>query len=452
MKNEKLLNKFSSIAHIHQDRAPLGQIKVAGWVRTKRGSKKFSFIELNDASHSQSLQIVVGNQLPNYTDVENILTGYSIEVDGDLILSPAKGQKYEMQATAVRIIGKVNSEEYPLQKKDMSLEHLRDVAHLRMRTATFSSIFRIRSVVSLAIHNFFQKNDFNYIHTPVITAIDAEGAGESFHIAGDFFNKQAMLCVTGQLEAEALIAGLNKVYTFGPTFRAENSHTSRHLAEFWMIEPEMAFATLEDNMDLAQSLIRYVVQEVLEKSANDLAICHKYSEQTDTLDCLQKSLETPFVRVSYTEVIDILNESKKEFEFPVFWGCDLKSEHERFLCEEHFKAPTIVYNYPEELKAFYMYLNDDQKTVRAMDVLMPGIGEVIGGSQREDRSELLQERMMSKGINPKTMDWYLDLRKFGTVPHSGFGLGLERLLVWITGMGNVRDVIPFPRTPGHCEF
>ena len=452
MKNQSLLTQITIISDIHHDKVRFGPIKVMGWIRTKRGSKKFSFIELNDGSHAQSLQIVVGNQLDNYAEVEGLLTGYSLEVEGELILSPAKGQKYELQATSVKILGVVKSDEYPLQKKDMSLEHLRDVAHLRMRTATFSSLFRIRSVVSLAIHRFFEENGFSYIHTPILTAIDAEGAGESFHLAGDFFEKQAMLCVTGQLEAEALIAGLNKVYTFGPTFRAENSNTSRHLAEFWMIEPEMAFANLEDNMNLAQNLIRFVIHTVLEKAALDLSICHKYSAQSDTLEYLHRVLTTPFVRVSYTEAIKILSECDQKFEFPIYWGCDLKSEHERFLCEEHFNAPTIVYDYPEELKAFYMYLNDDQKTVRAMDVLMPGIGEVIGGSQREDRKDVLKTRMEQKGINQQTMDWYLDLRKFGTIPHSGFGLGLERLLVWITGMSNVRDVIPFPRTPGRCDF
>lgn len=452
MKNKSLLNTITPISDIHNDLIALGSIRVAGWIRTKRGSKKFSFIELNDGSHAESLQIIADQKLENYDQIMGLLTGYSIEVEGELILSPAKGQKFELSATSVKILGAVSAEEYPLQKKDMSLEHLRDVAHLRMRTATFSSLFRIRSVVSLAIHNFFAQNGFQYIHTPIITAIDAEGAGESFHLAGDFFGKQAMLCVTGQLEAEAMIAGLNKVYTFGPTFRAENSNTSRHLAEFWMIEPEVAFANLEDNMNLAQNLIRFVIQTVLSQCASDLAVCHGRASQTNTLEYLQQALTTPFVRVSYTEAVKILTECDKKFEFPVFWGCDLKSEHERYLCEEHFQAPTIVYDYPEELKAFYMYLNDDQKTVRAMDVLMPGIGEVIGGSQREDRYDVLKARMENKGINPNTMNWYLDLRKFGSIPHAGFGLGLERLLVWITGMSNVRDVIPFPRTPGHCEF
>jgi len=452
MKNMTLLKSITTIADIQSDLIALGPIKVAGWIRTKRGSKKTSFIALNDGTSPHTLQIVISNQIENYQTVENLLTGYAVEINGELIHSPAKGQKYELQATSVSVLGSVDSEQYPLQKKDMTLEHLREIAHLRMRTSTISSILRIRSVVSFAIHSFFEKNNFHYVHTPILTTMDAEGAGESFHLAGNFFEKQAMLCVTGQLEAEALIAGLGKVYTFGPTFRAENSNTSRHLAEFWMIEPEVAFATLEDNMDLAQDLIRFVIKTVLEKSKDDLAICHQKASQSDTLSYLEHAIQTPFTRISYTEAVNILTESKKEFEFPVFWGCDLKSEHERYLCEEHFNAPTIVYNYPQELKAFYMYLNEDNKTVRAMDVLMPGIGEVIGGSQREDREDILKDRMEQKGISTELMNWYLDLRKFGSVPHSGFGLGLERLLIWITGMGNIRDVIPFPRTPGNCEF
>lgn len=452
MKHLTLLQSITSISIIQTDRASLGVIKVAGWVRTKRSSKKLSFIELNDGTHPTSLQIVIDSSIPNYHIVESLLTGCAITVCGELVLSPGKGQKYELQGKAVELLGHIDPETYPLQKKDMTFEYLRDVAHLRARTATFASVFRLRSLASLAIHEFFKNRGFHYVHTPILTAIDAEGAGESFHLAGDFFGDQTMLCVTGQLEAEALIMGLGKVYTFGPTFRAENSNTSRHLAEFWMIEPEVAFASLADNMELAQDLIRFVVQTVLDKGAEDLAICHQKSGQTQTLNFLQNALTTPFVRVSYTEAVKILTESQKSFEFPVFWGCDLKSEHERFLCEEHFQAPTIVYDYPEELKAFYMYLNDDGKTVRAMDILMPGIGEVVGGSQREDREDVLKARMEKKGINTQTMDWYLALRRFGSVPHAGFGMGLERLLIWMTGMTNVRDVIPFPRTPGHCKF
>lgn len=452
MKTLTLLQSITSISIIQTDRAPLGVIKVAGWVRTKRSSKKLSFIELNDGTHPTSLQIVIDSSVPNYHTVETLVTGCAIVVSGALVLSPGKGQKYELHGQSIEVLGSVDPDAYPLQKKDMSFDYLRDVAHLRVRTATFASVFRLRSLVSLAIHEFFKNNGFHYIHTPILTAIDAEGAGESFHLSGDFFGDQAMLCVTGQLEAEALIMGLGKVYTFGPTFRAENSNTSRHLAEFWMIEPEVAFASLTDNMELAQTLIQFIVQTVLDKGAEDLAICHQKSAQANTLSFLQNALTAPFVRVSYTEAVKILTESQKSFEFPVFWGCDLKSEHERFLCEEYFKAPTIVYDYPEELKAFYMYLNDDGKTVRAMDILMPGIGEVVGGSQREDREHILKDRMEKKGINTQTMDWYLALRRFGSVPHAGFGMGLERLLVWMTGITNVRDVIPFPRTPGHCKF
>lgn len=452
MKNLTLLQSITSIAIIQTDHASLGVIKVAGWVRTKRSSKKLSFIELNDGTHPQSLQIVIDHSIPNYHAVESLLTGCAIVVSGELVLSPGKGQKYELHGKTIEVLGHIDPEVYPLQKKDMSFEYLREIAHLRARTATFASVFRLRSLVSLAIHEFFKNQGFHYIHTPILTAIDAEGAGESFHLAGDFFGDPAMLCVTGQLEAEALIMGLGKVYTFGPTFRAENSNTSRHLAEFWMIEPEVAFATLEDNMELAQNLIRFVVQAVLERGSDDLAVCHQKSIRSETLNFLHHALTTPFVRVSYTDAVKILTESQRSFEFPVFWGCDLKSEHERFLCEEHFNAPTIVYDYPEELKAFYMYLNDDGKTVRAMDILMPGIGEVVGGSQREDREAILKERMEKKGINTQTMDWYLSLRRFGSVPHAGFGMGLERLLVWITGMTNLRDVIPFPRTPGNCKF
>jgi asparaginyl-tRNA synthetase len=452
MKHLTLLESITSISIIQTDRASLGVIKVAGWVRTKRSSKKLSFIELNDGTHPTSLQIVIDSSIPNYHVVESLLTGCAITVCGELVLSPGKGQKYELQGKAVELLGHIDPETYPLQKKDMTFEYLRDVAHLRARTATFASVFRLRSIASLAIHEFFKNRGFHYVHTPILTAIDAEGAGESFHLAGDFFGDHTMLCVTGQLEAEALIMGLGKVYTFGPTFRAENSNTSRHLAEFWMIEPEVAFASLTDNMELAQDLIRFVVQAVLDKGADDLAICHQKSGQSQTLNFLQNAITTPFVRVSYTEAVKILTESQKSFEFPVFWGCDLKSEHERFLCEEHFQAPTIVYDYPEELKAFYMYLNDDGKTVRAMDILMPGIGEVVGGSQREDREDVLKARMEKKGINTHTMDWYLALRRFGSVPHAGFGMGLERLLIWMTGMSNVRDVIPFPRTPGNCKF
>lgn len=464
-----LLQSLTPISHIQLEQVQPSLIIVAGWVRTRRSSKKFSFLELNDGTCSKSLQILVDNSLENYSEVENLTMGCSVKIHGHLVLSPAKGQKYELQATQVELIGNADPELYPLQKKDMTFEYLREVAHLRVRTATFASVFRIRSRVSYAIHRFFNERGFTYAHTPILTTADGEGAGESFQVTNfdlknvpkfkdgevdyskDFFGESSMLCVTGQLEGELLAMGLGKIYTFGPTFRAENSNTSRHLAEFWMVEPEIAFADLEDNMNLAQNLICAVVKDVLNHCSDDLDVCIQ-KNQIDTREYLKMALERPFVRVSYTEAVDILMRCGKSFEYDVFWGCDLKSEHERYLCEEHFKSPTIVFNYPEELKAFYMYLNDDNKTVRAMDILMPGIGEVVGGSQREDREDVLLERMKKKGIDAKHMDWYVATRRFGSVPHSGFGVGLERLIMWITGMGNIRDVIPFPRTPGNCKF
>jgi len=461
---------LTTIADIHAERVALGKVTIAGWVRTRRGSKKFSFLEVNDGTSGRSLQVVIDGSLPNYeAEILALTTGASVRVEGQLVSSPGQGQKFELQASSVKVYGLADPEKYPLQKKDMTYEYLRDVAHLRGRTATFAGIFRIRARVSQAIHRFFSDNGFYYIHSPLLTTSDAEGAGETFQVttlplaqpprtatggidySKDFFGAQAMLCVTGQLEAEALALGLGKVYTFGPTFRAENSNTSRHLSEFWMIEPEMAFYELEDNMTLAQDMIRYVVKDVLDHCADDQKNIVSRNG-VETREYLRMALERPFVRVTYTEAVDILKASGRTFEYPVEWGEDLKSEHERYLCEEHFKAPTIVYNYPSVLKAFYMYQNDDGKTVRAMDLLMPGIGEVIGGSQREDREHVLLEKMKTKGIPSEHLEWYIDLRRFGGVPHSGFGLGLERLLVWITGMGNVRDVIPFPRVPGVCKF
>lgn len=463
------LQTMTSLSHIHLDQIQPGFVVVAGWIRTRRSSKKLSFLELNDGTHAKSLQIIADTGMEHYDQVEKLSTGCSVRVHGELVLSPAKGQKYELQAKKIEILGQADPETYPLQKKDMTFEYLREVAHMRPRTATFSSVFRIRSQISFAIHQFFHTEGFSYVHTPLLTTADGEGAGESFKVTNldlnalpkskegsvdfsqDFFEQPSMLCVTGQLEAELLAMGLNKVYTFGPTFRAENSNTPRHLAEFWMIEPEVAFAQLEDVMELAQNMIRHVIQWVLTHAADDLDVCFQKT-QVDTRSYLNMALEKPFVRVSYTEAVEILKACERTFEYPVFWGCDLKSEHERYLCEEHFVSPTIVYDYPEGLKAFYMYLNEDQKTVRAMDILMPGIGEVIGGSQREDREDILISRMEKMGIDTHHMDWYVSLRRFGSVPHAGFGLGLERLVLWITGMSNIRDVIPFPRTPGNCAF
>lgn len=464
-------NVLTSLSDVHADRiAPDSEIEIAGWVRTRRDSKKWSFIEVNDGTSAKSIQVIVDATLPNYqSEISKLTTGASTRIRGKLVLSPGKGQKYEMQAAKVELVGTADPEHYPLQKKEMSFEFLREVAHFRPRTATFSSVFRIRSRLSLAIHEFFNKQGFYYVHTPILTTSDGEGAGETFKVTTlpleniprkdgkvdfeqDFFKQPSMLCVTGQLEGELYALALGKIYTFGPTFRAENSNTPRHLAEFWMIEPEMAFWNLVDTMQLGQDMILYVLKDIMENCADDLEILATRAD-SDARPHLKMTLENPnFVRVSYTEAIDILKKSGKTFEYPVEWGCDLKTEHERFLCETHFKAPTFVYDYPADLKAFYMYVNDDQKTVRATDLLVPGIGEVIGGSQREDRENVLRERMIAKGINPEHMEWYLATRKFGGVPHAGFGLGLERLIMWVTGMANIRDVIPFPRTPGNCSF
>ena len=468
-----LKDAFTPLALIHAGKIAPGPVEIAGWVRTRRGSKKFSFIDLNDGSSPKGIQVIADAVLPNYeSDVARLSTGCAVRVKGTLVESPGQGQKYEIQASGITVTGWADPETFALQKKEMSYEYLREVAHMRPRTATFSSVLRVRSVVSLAIHRYFESQGFSYVHTPVLTTNDGEGAGETFKVttldiakpprtkdgkvdfSQDFFGQEAMLCVTGQLEAEALAMGLGKVYTFGPTFRAENSNTSRHLSEFWMIEPEMAFWDLDDTMELGEGLIRSVVREVFEKCEGDLEILASKADE-DMRPYLRMALEKPFVRLPYTEAVEILEAAisgGKTFEYPVSWGVDLKSEHERYLCEVHFKAPTIVYDYPEELKAFYMYLNEDKKTVRAMDCLMPGIGEVIGGSQREDRLDVLEARLKAKGIDPTHLDWYLDLRRFGGVPHAGFGLGFERLLMWITGMGNIRDVIPFPRVPGSCSF
>ena len=465
-----LKDSLVSLAAIHADAVAPGPVAIGGWVRTKRGSKKFSFIEVNDGSTANGIQVIADSTLTNYVEeIEKLTTGCSLVVNGTLVLSPGKGQKYEIQASSIQVFGWADPETYPLQKKEMSFEYLREIAHMRARTATFSSVFRLRSRVSMSIHDFFTRNGFFYMHSPLLTTSDGEGAGETFKVttldlnnvprtaAGkvdfskDFFETPSMLCVTGQLEAELFAHALGKVYTFGPTFRAENSHTSRHLSEFWMIEPEMAFWNLEDTMGLTQDLIRSVVTDVFEKSNDDLDILASKAAE-DPRPYLKMALENPFVRLSYTDAVNILLKCGQKFEHPVGWGADLKSEHERFLCEKHFKAPTIIFDYPEELKAFYMYQNDDGKTVRAMDCLMPGIGEVAGGSQRENRLSALENRMRLKGLDPAHLSWYLDMRKFGGVPTSGFGMGLERLMVWISGMGNVRDVIPFPRTPGSCPF
>jgi asparaginyl-tRNA synthetase len=455
------------------------RVALRGWVRTRRDSKGgFSFIELNDGSSQGNVQVVAPGELPNYeTEVKHLHTGASVVVEGEVKASPAKGQPTEVQATKVEVVGDAGPETYPLQKKGHTFEFLRTIAHLRPRTNTFGAIARLRHRVSKTIHDFFDEQGFFYIHTPIITASDCEGAGSLFRVTTidpanppltpdpspprgegravdytkDFFHKPAYLTVSGQLQVEAFACSLGKVYTFGPTFRAENSNTPRHLAEFWMVEPEMAFYDLQDNMTLAEAFLKRIIKDALEKCPEDMKF---FAERIDkeVFARLENVLNNPFKRVPYTEAVDILLKSGKTWEFPVAWGKDLQAEHERFLTEQHFKSPVILYDYPRTLKPFYMRVNDDRKTVRAMDVLVPGVGEIIGGSQREERADVLAERMREQGLNPEGYQWYLDLRKYGTVPHSGFGLGLERTVLFLSGMANIRDVIPFPRTPGSAEF
>jgi asparaginyl-tRNA synthetase len=446
------------------------QVRLRGWVRTRRDSKGgFSFIELNDGSCQGNLQIVAPGELTNYESVvKHLHTGASVAIDGEVKASPAKGQATEVLASRVELLGDADAEHYPLQKKGHTFEFLRGIAHLRPRTNTFGAIARLRHQVSMSIHQFFHENGFLYIHTPIITASDCEGAGALFRVttidpdnppktegktdyAKDFFHKPAFLTVSGQLQVESFACSLGKVYTFGPTFRAENSNTPRHLAEFWMVEPEMAFYELTDNMDLAEAFLKRIIADALKYCAEDMKFFQERIDK-DLLARLENVLNNPFKRVPYTEAVDILLKSGKTWEFPVSWGSDLQSEHERYLAEQHFKCPVILYDYPRALKPFYMRVNDDGKTVRAMDVLVPGVGEIIGGSQREERLDVLEQRMREQKLDPHHYQWYLDLRKYGTVPHAGFGLGLERTILFLSGMANIRDVIPFPRTPGSAEF
>jgi asparaginyl-tRNA synthetase len=446
---------------------PVPEIVVQGWIRTRRDSKDFSFIELNDGSSLRNLQIIARDSLPNYVDIQKLTTGASVRVSGALIASQGKGQKWELVADKIDIVGAAD-DSYPLQKKGHTPEFLREIAHLRPRSNLFGSVFRVRSRLAFAIHKFFQERGFVYVHTPIITGSDCEGAGELFRVstidpknppqknngidyAKDFFARQTYLTVSGQLEAEAFACALSKVYTFGPTFRAENSNTSRHASEFWMIEPEMAFCDLNGDMDLAEEIVKYLVRDIRENCPDEMELFVKFVDK-ELLARLDFVLERKFQRVTYTDAVDLLKKSGEKFEFPIEYGLNLQSEHERWLTEKHFKCPVTVFNYPKEIKPFYMRLNDDNKTVTAMDLLVPGIGEIVGGSQREERLNVLEENMRRHKMDPADYKWYLDLRRYGTVPHAGFGLGFERVLMFVTGVSNIRDVIPFARTPGNAEF
>ena len=441
---------------------------VSGWVRTVRDSKAFAFIELNDGSFFKNLQIVLDESVPDFREVVKVTLGSAIEVEGTLKLTPEAKQPFELKASRVTVVG-MAAADYPLQKKRHTVEYLRTQAHLRPRTNLFSAVFRIRSVAAQSIHRFFADQDFVYVHTPLITASDCEGAGEMFRVttldidnpprdeqghvkvSEDFFGKPANLTVSGQLNAEAFCMAFRNVYTFGPTFRGEKSNTPRHAAEFWMIEPEIAFADLNDDMALAEAMVRYVIADVMERCPEELDFLNSFVDK-GLIDRLTHVRDSDFARVSYTEAIEILKNSGEHFEYGAYWGMDMQTEHERYLAEKHFGRPVCVYNYPKEIKAFYMKQNDDGKTVAAVDVLVPGIGELIGGSQREDRLDVLEARMDELGLDRESYWWYLELRKYGSTPHAGFGLGFERLIMYLTGVSNIRDVLPFPRTTGSADF
>ncbi len=448
------------------------EVTVKGWVRTRRDSKAgFSFINVHDGSCFDAIQVVALAELENYaSEVQKLTTGCAVECRGTLVESAGRGQKYEIQANSVKVIGWVEDPDtYPVQPKRHSFEFLREVAHLRPRTNTFGAITRVRHATAQAIHRYFDEHGYYWINTPIITASDAEGAGDMFRVSTldlanlpltdqgeidfgqEFFGRETFLTVSGQLNVEGYCLALSKVYTFGPTFRAENSNTARHLAEFWMIEPEIAFADLDDLADLAEDFLKYIFRAVLEECPDDMAFFEQRIEP-EAIKRLQRLVEAPFVRLEYKEAIDILKSADRKFEFPAEWGLDLQTEHERYLTENHFNAPVVVMNYPTEIKAFYMRLSDDGKTVAALDVLAPGIGEIIGGAQREERLDVLERRMDELKLDKDNYSWYLDLRKYGSVPHAGFGLGFERLVSYITGMANIRDVIPYPRVPGRADF
>ena len=463
-----MAGQFSSVKQAFD--LPVGsEIVLRGWVRSRRDSKGVTFIELNDGSRFKSMQLVVEAGAISDETLKHVTTGSSIEAIGRLVESPAKGQAVELKVTAIQVYGSADPATYPLQKKGHTLEFLREISHLRVRSNTFGAAFRVRNALTHAIHLFFQERGFLYVQTPIITTSDCEGAGQMFNVTTlnmqqpprtpngnvdwqqDFFAKPAYLTVSGQLEGEIFASAFSKVYTFGPTFRAENSNPPRHLAEFWMIEPEMAFYQLDDNMRLAEEFLKYIIRYVLEHCREDLEFFNQFIEKS-VLATLEHVAESDFGHMTYSDAVAELKKSGKTWEFPVQWGNDLQTEHERYLSEEVFKKPVIVTDYPREIKAFYMRLNDDDKTVRAMDVLVPRVGEIIGGSQREERYEVVLRRLRETGLDEKPYWWYLDLRRFGTVPHSGFGLGLERMMMYLTGLKNIRDVIPFPRTPGNAEF
>ena len=445
-----------------------GEVQIQGWVKTRRSSKSVAFLQVSDGSTLADLQVVADQDLPNFSLVDSLNTGCSVTVYGTLAESPGKGQKYEIQATSIDLVGAADPETYPLQKKRHTPEFLREIAHLRPRTNTFGAMARVRNSLSMAIHTFFQNRGFLFIQTPMITASDAEGAGAMFRVTtldlenlpvkdgkvdheADFFGKPAFLTVSGQLEAEIFALAMSDVYTFGPTFRAENSNTSRHLAEFWMVEPEVAFCDLDGLAELSEDFLKHIFNHVLANCAEDLEFFSKWYDK-DVVTTLQGIVDSNFERITYSEAVDLLKASGEKFEFPVDWGLDLQSEHERYLTERKFGRPVIVTGYPKEIKAFYMRQNDDGKTVAAMDVLVPRIGEIIGGSQREERQDLLLARLKESGLPEQEYWWYLDLRRYGTAPHSGFGLGFERTVQFVTGVPNIRDVIPFPRTPNNAEF
>lgn len=444
------------------------EVIINGWVKKIRDQKNFGFIEVNDGSFFKGVQVVFDTRLSNFEEISRLSIISSIEVKGKLVKSQGAGQAFEIMAEEINVFQKADLE-YPLQNKRHTFEYLRTKAHLRPRTNTFSAVFRVRSVVAYAIHKFFQENGFVYVHTPIITGSDCEGAGEMFRVttldlnnlpkkedgtvdnSKDFFGKETNLTVSGQLSGETFCSAFRNIYTFGPTFRAENSNTARHASEFWMIEPEIAFADLEANMELAESMVKYIIKFVMDECSEEMEFFNNFIEK-GLFDKLNNVLNSDFGRLTYTEAIDILLKSGKKFDYPVEWGIDLQSEHERYLAEEYFKKPVFLTDYPKDIKAFYMKLNPDGKTVRAMDLLAPGIGEIIGGSQREDSLEILENRITELGMKPEDYEFYLDLRRFGSFPHSGYGLGFERIIMYITGMTNIRDVIPFPRTPNNAEF